>query len=135
MKRTITLTLIAYWLTIIVITISLATAGASAQEPLKQDNTLTEQQEVKSGWFDLATVGDAVTTIVGLGCSTVKELNPILKGANPVGVAGFFVVRNVLYHRLTASIPSEFRDVWLNTTIGAQTLVVLNNVAVIAKYC
>ena len=135
MKKTITLTLIAYWLIIIALTVSLATAGASAQEPLKQDNTLTEQQEVKSGWFDLATVGDAVTTIVGLGCSTVKELNPILKGANPVGVAGFFVVRNVLYHRLTASIPSEFRDVWLNTTIGAQTLVVLNNVAVIAKYC
>ena len=135
MKRTITLTLIAYWLCIIAITISLATASASAQEPSTQDNVLTDEQEVKSRWFDLATVGDAVTTVIGLGCSTVKELNPILNGANPAGVAGFFVVRNVLYHKITASIPSEFRDAWLNTTIGAQTLVVLNNVAVIAKYC
>ena len=134
MKRTITLTLIAYWLCIIALTVSLATAGASAQEPLRQDE-LTDEQEIKSRWFDVATLGDAVTTVIGLGCSTVKELNPILQGANPLGVAGFFVVRNVLYHRLTASIPSEFRDVWLNTTIGAQTLVVLNNVAVIAKYC
>ena len=129
MKRIVALTLIAYWLCIIAMTISLATASASAQEPLSTEH------ERKSRWFDVATVGDVATTIVGLGCSTVRELNPILQGANPAGVIGFFVVRNVLYHKLTASIPPEYRDAWLNTTIGAQTLVVLNNVAVIGKYC
>lgn len=114
---------------IIAMALMMATATASAGEPLSPEH------EKKSRWFDIATLGDAMTTVVGLGCSTVKELNPILKGANPAGVIGFFVVRNVIYHELTTRIPSRYRDAWLNTTIGAQTLVVANNVAVIAKYC
>ena len=107
----------------------LATATAVAQEPLSQ----IEKQ--KSRWFDVATLGDAVTTIIGAGCSTVREVNPILQGASPAGVIGFFVVRNWLYHELTASIPSRWREIWLNSTIGVQTVVVVNNVAVLAKYC
>ena len=114
---------------ILVMALCLGTAVASATEPLSTEH------EKKSRWFDVATFGDAVTTIVGLGCTTVKEVNPILQGANPAGVVGFFVVRNVLYHRLTASIPEHYRDAWLNTTIGAQALVVANNLAVIGKYC
>lgn len=113
----------------IVMALCLATATVSAGEPLSTEHTK------KSRWFDVATVGDALTTIVGLGCSTVREVNPILQGASPTGVVGFFVVRNVLYHQLTLSIPEEWRDVWLNTTIGAQSVVVLNNLAVIGRYC
>ena len=114
---------------IIAMALMMATATAPAGEPLSPEH------ETKSRWFDIATVGDAVTTMVGLGCSTVREVNPILQGANPAGVIGFFVVRNVIYHELTASIPSEWRSAWLNTTIGAQTLVVANNVAVLMRYC
>jgi len=117
------------FIVVLFITLCVSTAVATAQEPLSPEH------EHKSRLFDVATVGDVATTIVGLGCSTIKELNPILKGANPAGVVGFFVVRNVLYHKLTASIPAHYRDAWLNTTIGAQTLVVLNNVAVIGRYC
>lgn len=115
------------WL--IIMAISLATATVSAGEPLSM------KHEQKSRWFDVATVGDVVTTIVGAGCVTVKEVNPILAGASPVGIVGFFVARNWLYHRVTESIPRTWRDAWLNTTVGAQSLVVLNNVAVLAKYC
>ena len=106
-----------------------ATATAVASEPM------TKKQLEKSRWFDLATVGDVVTTLAGAGCTTVREVNPILQGASPAGVIGFFVARNWLYHKLTASIPPRWREIWLNSTIGAQSLVVLNNVAVLMKYC
>ena len=114
---------------LLIIALCVSTAVATAQEPL------SPQHEHKSRLFDTVTLGDVATTIVGLGCSTVKELNPILQGASPAGVIGFFVVRTVLYHRLTASMPQQYRDAWLNSTIGAQSLVVLNNVAVIGRYC
>lgn len=113
------------------ITVSLVlwTATATAQEPLdKNDKRLLM-------WFDVATLADAVTTIVGAGCSMVREVNPILQGASPAGTVGFFVIRNVLHRELTGRIPEEWRTAWLTTSIGAQTLVVVNNVGVLWKYC
>ena len=101
--------------------------------PSKTDHA--QRHERKQRIFDGVTIGDAVTTIIGAGCVTVKEVNPILQGASPAGIIGFFVIRNVLHRELTGAIPEEWRSAWLNTSIGAQSLVVLNNVAVIAKYC
>jgi len=81
-------------------------------------------------------VSDAVTTIVGAGCTAVKEVNPILNGANPAGIIGFFVARNIAQEYITKElIPDKWRATWQNTWLGAQTLVVINNVAVISKYC
>ena len=113
----------------LIITLCLGTAVASATEPLS-----TEHQ-TKQGIFHGVTVGDAVTTIIGAGCVAVKEVNPLLQGASPVGIVGFFVVRNVLHQKITESISDKWRDTWLNTTIGAQALVVANNVMVLAKHC
>ena len=107
----------------------IGTTIASASE-------LTEQQQKKQKWFHIATVGDAVTTIVGAGCTAVKEVNPILNGANPAGIIGFFVARNIAQEYITKElIPDKWRATWQNTWLGAQTLVVINNVAVISKYC
>ena len=65
-----------------------------------------------------------------------KEINPILNGASPAGVIGFFVVRNVAQEYITKNvIKEEWRDAWQNTWLGAQTLVVANNIAVIGKSC
>ncbi len=114
---------------ILVMALCLGTAVASATEPL------STQHETKQGIFHGVTVGDAVTTIIGAGCVAVKEVNPLLQGASPAGIVGFFVIRNVLHQRITESIPAEWRTAWLNTSIGAQSLVVLNNVAVLAKHC
>jgi len=123
MRKTIIIGLAVYWLLIIGTTI------ASASE-------LTEQQQKKQKWFHIATVGDAVTTIVGAGCTAVKEVNPILNGANPAGIIGFFVARNIAQEYITKElIPDKWRATWQNTWLGAQTLVVINNVAVISKYC
>ena len=107
----------------------IGTTIASASE-------LTEQEQKKQKWFHIATVGDAVTTIVGAGCTAVKEVNPILNGANPAGIIGFFVARNIAQEYITKElIPDKWRATWQNTWLGAQTLVVINNVAVISKYC
>ena len=107
----------------------IGTTIASASE-------LTEQEQKKQKWFHIATVGDAVTTIVGAGCTAVKEVNPILNGANPAGIIGFFVARNIAQEYITKElIPDKWRATWQNTWLGAQTLVVINNIAVIGKYC
>ena len=100
-----------------------------------QAGELSKQHKNKQEIFDGITVGDAVTTIIGAGCTAVKEVNPILQGASPDGVIGFFIVRNVLHRKITETISVEWRDAWLNTTIGAQALVVASNVAVLAKHC
>jgi len=115
---------------VITIYLVMMTSVAVAKEPFTPDDERRQQ------WFDIATVGDAVTTIVGAGCVTVKEVNPILQGASPVGIVGFFVVRNVAHRWITENwVSSEWRATWQNTWIGAQTLVVANNVAVLMKYC
>ena len=113
----------------LVLFLCLGTAVASATEPL------STQHEKKQRIFDGVTVGDVITTIIGAGCVTVKEVNPLLQGASPAGIIGFFVIRNVLHQRITESIPQEWRTAWLNTSIGAQSIVVVNNIAVLAKYC
>ena len=123
MKRTIIIGLAVYWLLIIGTTI------ASAGE-------LSDKQQQKQKWFHIATVGDAVTTVIGAGCTAVKEVNPILNGASPAGIVGFFVARNIAQEYITVElIPDKWRDSWQNTWLGAQTLVVINNVALISKYC
>ena len=101
-----------------------------------QATELTEKQQQKQKWFHIATVGDAVTTIIGAGCVTVKEINPILNGANPGAVVGFFVARNIAQEYITKNIiKEEWRDSWQNTWLGAQSLIVASNVAVLMKHC
>jgi len=107
----------------------LSTSVATAGTPLSPEHQL------KQHIFDGVTIGDVVTTIIGGGCGMVKEVNPILQGASPQGIIGFFVIRNVLHRELTGSIPEEWRTAWLNTSIGAQTLVVINNVYQLARWC
>ena len=123
MRKTIIIGLAVYWLLIIGTTIA-------------QAGELTEKQQQKQKWFHMATVGDAVTTIIGAGCTAVKEVNPILNGASPAGVVGFFVVRNVAQEYITKNIiKEEWRDSWQNTWLGAQSLIVASNIAVLMKHC
>ena len=97
---------------------------------------LTEQQKHKQKWFHWATVGDAVTTIIGTSCTAVKEINPILQGANPAGVIGFFVARNIAQQYVTKElIPDQWRNTWQNTWLGVQSAVVISNVALLIKRC
>jgi len=101
-----------------------------------QAKELTVKEQNKQQWFHLATVGDAVTTIVGASCVAIKEVNPILQGASPVGIIGFFLARNIAHEYITKDvIPDQWRSAWQNSSIGAQTLVVINNVMVIAEHC
>ena len=101
-----------------------------------QASELTEQEQNKQKWFHIATVGDAITTIVGASCTAVKEVNPILQGANPAGVIGFFVARNIAQEYITKHIiTDEWRNTWQNTWLGAQTLIVASNVALLIERC
>ena len=97
---------------------------------------LNEQEKDKQKWFHIATVGDAITTIVGASCTAVREVNPILQGANPAGVIGFFVARNIAQEYITKElIPDKWRATWQNTWLGVQSAVVISNVALLAKRC
>ena len=101
-----------------------------------QAKELTVKEQNKQQWFHLATLGDVVTTIAGASCVTIKEVNPILNGASPVGIVGFFVARNIAHEYITKElIPDKWRSAWQNTWIGAQTAVVINNAVLIAKLC
>jgi len=101
-----------------------------------QAGELTDKQLNKQKWFHIATVADAVTTIIGGTCVTVKEINPILKGADPTTVIGFFLARNIAQEYITKDvIPQEWRDTWQNTWIGAQSIVVVNNTRLLLKHC
>lgn len=116
------------WL--MVVCVVMMTSIAVAKEPF------TPADERRQTIFDLVTVGDVVTTVIGAGCVAVKEVNPILQGASPVGIVGFFVVRNVAHRWVTENlIDSKWRRSWQNTWIGAQSIVVVNNVAVLASRC
>ena len=113
----------------LIIPLLLFTLTAQAKE-------LNEQEKNKQKWFHIATVGDAVTTIIGTGCTAVKEINPILQGANPAGVIGFFVVRNMAQEYVTKNIITDkWRAAWQNTWLGAQSIVVISNVALLVKRC
>lgn len=97
---------------------------------------LTEQEQKKQKWFHIATVGDALTTIAGASCTAVKEVNPILQGANPVGTVGFFVARNIAQELITKHIiTDEWRNTWQNTWLGAQSIIVISNVALLIERC
>ena len=97
---------------------------------------LTDQEKQKQQWFHWVTLGDVVTTIAGASCVMVKEVNPILNGASPWGVVGFFVARNVAHEYITKDvIPDSWRATWQNTWIGAQTLVVVNNLVLLSQRC
>ena len=101
-----------------------------------QAGELTDREQHKQKWFHIATVADAVTTIVGGTCVAVKEINPILKGADPTTVIGFFVARNIAQQYITAElIPEHWRNTWQNTWIGAQSIVVINNTRLLLKHC
>ena len=113
----------------LMIPLVMLTLNTEAQE-------LPDQEKTKQKWFHIATVGDAVTTIAGAGCTMVKELNPILNGASPVGVIGFFVARNIAHTYITKElIPDKWRATWQNGWIGAQTLVVMNNLVLLGQRC
>ena len=113
----------------LIIPLLLFTLTAQAKE-------LTEQEQNKQKWFHIATVGDAITTIVGASCTAVKEVNPILQGANPAGIVGFFVVRNITQEYITKElIPDKWRATWQNTWLGAQTVIVASNVALLIERC
>lgn len=113
-----------------VVCLVMMTAVAVAKEPF------TPEDQHRQQIFDLVTVGDVVTTIVGSTCVMVREVNPILQGASPVGIVGFFVARNVAHRWVTEHwVSSEWRAKWQMTWIGAQSIVVANNVWVIGKYC
>ena len=105
------------------------TLGVEAKE-------LTDQEKQKQKWFHIATVGDAITTLAGAGCTWVKEVNPILEGANPISIVGFFLARNIAHELITKDvIPDSWRSAWQNTWIGAQTVVVLSNVSLLISRC
>ena len=57
------------WL--LVIALCASTAVASATEPLSTEH------ERKQRIFDGVSVGDAITTIIGAGCVTVKEIKMV----------------------------------------------------------
>jgi len=101
-----------------------------------QAKELTDEEKNKQKWFHIATVGDAITTIAGASCTAVKEINPILQGANPAGVIGFFVARNIAQQYVTKElIPDQWRNTWQNTWLGVQSAVVISNVALLIKRC
>lgn len=113
----------------LIIPLILFTLTAQAKE-------LTEQEQNKQKWFHIATVGDAITTIAGASCTAVKEINPILQGASPAGVIGFFVARNIAQEYITKELISDqWRATWQNTWLGVQGAVVISNVALLIKRC
>ena len=93
---------------------------------------LTKQQQTKQNWFHALTVADAVTTIMGVSRGFVESNGILGPSPDPVTVIVFFVTRNTLHHIATEQlIPTELKDAWLNTWIGAQAIVVLRNIAIL----
>ena len=93
---------------------------------------LTKQQKTKQNWFHALTVADAVTTIVGVSRGFVESNAIMGPSPDPATVIVFFVARNTLHHIATEQlIPTELKDAWLNTWIGAQAIVVLRNIAIL----
>ena len=93
---------------------------------------LTEQQQTKQNIFHAVSVADAVTTIVGVSRGFVEANGVLGPSPDPASVIVFFIARNTAHHLATTHlIPNRWRDAWLNTWIGAQTIVVLRNIAVL----
>ena len=111
--------------TIFVIAITMLTVTVSAQE-------LTKQQQTKQNIFHAVSVADAVTTIVGVSRGFVEANGVLGPSPDPASVIVFFIARNTAHHLATTHlIPNQWRDAWLNTWIGAQTIVVLRNIAIL----
>ena len=111
--------------TIFVIAITMLTVTVSAQE-------LTKQQQTKQNIFHAVSVADAVTTIIGVSRGFVEANGVLGPSPDPQSVVVFFILRNTAHHVATTRlIPNQWRDAWLNTWIGAQTIVVLRNIAVL----
>jgi len=110
---------------IIVAVVMMFATTVSAQE-------LTEQQKTKQNIFHAVSVADAVTTIVGVSRGFVEANGVLGPSPDPASVIVFFIARNTAHHLATTHlIPNQWRDAWLNTWIGAQTIVVLRNIAVL----
>ena len=93
---------------------------------------LTKQQQTKQNIFHAVSVADAVTTIVGVSRGFVEANGVLGPSPDPASVIVFFIARNTAHHVATERlIPVKWRDAWLNTWIGAQTIVVLRNIAIL----
>ena len=93
---------------------------------------LTDQQKTKQNIFHAVSVADAVTTIIGVSRGFVEANGVLGPSPDPQSVVVFFILRNTAHHVATERlIPDRWRDAWLNTWIGAQTIVVLRNIAVL----
>ena len=93
---------------------------------------LTKQQQTKQNIFHAVSVADAVTTIVGVSRGFVEANGVLGPSPDPASVIVFFIARNTAHHLATTHlIPNQWRDAWLNTWIGAQTIVVLRNIAIL----
>ena len=93
---------------------------------------LTKQQQTKQNIFHAVSVADAVTTIIGVSRGFVEANGVLGPSPDPQSVVVFFILRNTAHHVATTHlIPNQWRDAWLNTWIGAQTIVVLRNIAIL----
>lgn len=93
------------------------------------DCVVTDQQLIKQNVFHALTVADAVTTMVGVSRGFVETNGVLGASPDPGSVIVFFIARNTLHHLATTHIiPDQWRDAWLNTWIGAQSIVVLRNI-------
>ena len=110
---------------IIVAVVMMFATTVSAQE-------LTNSQKTKQNIFHAVSVADAVTTIVGVSRGFVEANGVLGPSPDPQSVVVFFILRNTAHHVATTHlIPDRWRDAWLNTWIGAQTIVVLRNIAIL----
>ena len=110
---------------IVIAFVMMFSVTVSAQE-------LTNSQKTKQNIFHAVSVADAVTTIVGVSRGFVEANGVLGPSPDPATVVVFFVLRNTAHHVATERlIPVKWRDAWLNTWIGAQTVVVLRNIAIL----
>ena len=111
--------------TLIIAVVLMFATTVSAQE-------LTKQQQTKQNIFHALTVADALTTMVGVSRGFVEANGVLGPSPDPQSVVVFFILRNTAHHVATERvIPDQWRDWWLNTWIGAQSIVVMRNIAIL----
>ena len=111
--------------TLIIAVVLMFATTVSAQE-------LTKQQQTKQNIFLAVSIADALTTIVGVSRGFVEANGVLGPSPDPQSVVVFFILRNTAHHVATERvIPDQWRDWWLNTWIGAQTIVVMRNIAIL----
>ena len=94
---------------------------------------LTEKQKNKQKIFHAVSAADAITTIIGVSKGFIESNGILGASPDPASVILFFVVRNVAYEIVTPMIPEPARNWFQNTAIGAQSIVVLRNLAIITN--